>query len=97
MAPSPHHRLCAGFLSEIADRAFNHNHVGVTALHPPLHAKPSPSAVPKGFRVNARQQFLGNGMQVGGRKGVLWITEIVDRVHRKLYLTTGRPCRAVHE
>ena len=51
----------AGFMAEIADRAFNHDHAGITALQPPLNAPPSPPVVPKDFRVNARRQLLGTG------------------------------------
>eukprot|EP00903_Cladosiphon_okamuranus_P014474 g13426.t1 len=54
----------AGFMAEIADRAFNHGHTGITALRPPLHAPPSPPVVPKGFRVNARRVLLGSGQKV---------------------------------
>lgn len=51
----------AGFLSEIATRSFNHDHVGITAVQPPLRAPSSTLVVPKGFRVNARRQLLGTG------------------------------------
>lgn len=51
----------AGFVTEIANRAFNHDHAGVTSLQPPLHSPSPPLVVPKGYRVNARRQLLGTG------------------------------------
>ncbi|CAN0132371.1 unnamed protein product [Pylaiella littoralis] len=56
-----------GFMTEIANRAFNHGHAGITALQPPLHSPSPPLVVPKGYRVNARRQLLGTGPKVYAR------------------------------
>lgn len=52
------------YLAEIPAKGFNHDHVGATALTPPLHYPASLEAVPKGFRVNTRRQLLGKGRNV---------------------------------
>ncbi|CAM9491168.1 unnamed protein product [Ectocarpus sp. 4 AP-2014] len=71
-----------GFLSEIATRSFNHDHVGITAVQPPLRAPSSTLVVPKGFRVNARRQLLGTGSKVYDRAVRVGLRErgIVNRL-----------------
>ncbi|CAM9169474.1 unnamed protein product, partial [Ectocarpus sp. 8 AP-2014] len=71
-----------GFLSEIATRSFNHDHVGITAVQPPLCAPSSTLVVPKGFRVNARRQLLGTGSKVYDRAVRVGLRErgIVNRL-----------------
>lgn len=55
-------KLKSAYMSEIADRPFNHHHVSITELHPPVRS-PSSLRVPAGMKINARRQMLGTGRQ----------------------------------
>lgn len=82
-------------MAEIADRAFNHEHAGITALQPPLHAPSSPPVVPKGFRVNARRQLLGTGQKARGLYSAVFFAFYEDGSLR-LYRSLQQPrCRSL--
>lgn len=85
--------LAADFLSEIADRAFNHDHVGLTALQPPLHPPSSAMATPKGYRINARRQLLGTGIKVR-KRGRQWCRRYTSYEYPRLPLCGVRRLEA---
>ncbi|CAM9803357.1 unnamed protein product, partial [Discosporangium mesarthrocarpum] len=57
----------SAYIAEVAEREVNHPYVRATEAWPPLSSTGASPTVPKGFRVNARRQLLGSGVDLYAR------------------------------